>query len=244
MSVRGCRRLVSLLFLAVFVSWTSPALTQEETRLLRFLEDRKIRRIGAVRAKTVDCRIISATNTDLGKDIKEGRFREDLYYRLRVFTLNVPRLRERKEDIPPLAQYFVEEFCRNSELPMVQIPPETIKWLCDYPWPGNVRELKNALEASVVLCKEGVLQPSDLRLTGLPEVPRVGSFGDDSFSLEESERNAIIRALKQAGGVQKNAAKLLGISRRAIHYKIKKFEINSSVLRSSGDKSPKESKAL
>ena len=208
-----------------------------QTRLLRFLEDRKIRRIGSVREKTVDCRIISATNTDLLRDIEEGRFREDLYYRLRVVTLKIPLLRERKEDIPLLSQHFVEEFCKKHEVSTVKILPETIKWLSDYPWPGNVRELKNALEAGVVLCKDGVLRPSDLYLTGLPEIPGAVSSESDSFSLEESERNAIIRALKQTGGVQKNAAKLLGISRRAIHYKIKKFEIDSSALRFNGDKS-------
>jgi DNA-binding NtrC family response regulator len=208
-----------------------------QTRLLRFLEDRKIRRIGSVREKMVDCRIISATNTDLLKDIEEGCFREDLYYRLRVVTLKIPLLRERKEDIPLLSQHFVEEFCKKHEVSTVKILPETIKWLSDYPWPGNVRELKNALEAGVVLCKDCVLRPSDLYLTGLPEIPGAVSSESDSFSLEESERNAIIRALKQTGGVQKNAAKLLGISRRAIHYKIKKFEIDSSALRSNGDKS-------
>jgi len=208
-----------------------------QTRLLRFLESRKIRRIGAVRETPIDCRIISATNTDLLKDIKEGRFREDLYYRLRVFTLKIPLLRERKEDIPILSQHFVEAFCKDHNVPMVKIPPETVQWLCDYPWPGNVRELKNALEVAVVLCKDGVLRPSDLRITGLPDLPKPSSSENKSFSLEESERNTIIRALKQAGGVQKNAAKLLGISRRAIHYKIKKYGIDSSALRPNGDHS-------
>jgi DNA-binding NtrC family response regulator len=208
-----------------------------QTRLLRFLEDRKIRRIGSVREKTVDCRIIAATNTDLIKDIEIGRFREDLYYRLRVVTLRIPQLRERKEDIPLLSQHFVEAFCEKHDVSKVRIPPETFKWLSNYPWPGNVRELKNALEASVVLCKDSELHPSDLRLTGLPEIPGGVSSESDSFSLEESERNTIIRALKQTGGVQKKAAKLLGISRRAIHYKIKKFEIDSSALRSNGDRS-------
>ena len=207
-----------------------------QTRLLRFLEDRKIRRIGSVREKMVDCRIIAATNTDLLKDIETGRFREDLYYRLRVVTLKIPQLRERKEDIPLLSQHFVEAFCKKHDVSTARIPPETIKWLSDYPWPGNVRELKNALEASVVLCKDSVLHPSDLCLTGLPEIPGVVAAESDPFSLEESERNTIIRALKQTGGVQKKAAKLLGISRRAIHYKIKKFEIDSSALRSNGDK--------
>jgi DNA-binding NtrC family response regulator len=208
-----------------------------QTRLLRFLESRKIRRIGAVRETPIDCRIIAATNSDLLKDIKEGRFREDLYYRLRVFTLKIPLLRERKEDIPLLSQHFVEDFCKSHKVPMVKILPETVQWLCDYPWPGNVRELKNALEVAVVLCKDGVLRPSDLRITGLPDLPRTISSENKSFSLEESERNTIIRALKQAGGVQKNAAKLLGISRRAIHYKIKKYGIDSSALRPNGDHS-------
>ena len=208
-----------------------------QTRLLRFLESRKIRRIGAVRETPIDCRIIAATNSDLLKDIKEGRFREDLYYRLRVFTLKIPLLRERKEDIPLLSQHFVEDFCKSHKVPMVNILPETVQWLCDYPWPGNVRELKNALEVAVVLCKDGVLRPSDLRITGLPDLPRTISSENKSFSLEESERNTIIRALKQAGGVQKNAAKLLGISRRAIHYKIKKYGIDSSALRPNGDHS-------
>jgi DNA-binding NtrC family response regulator len=208
-----------------------------QTRLLRFLESRKIRKIGAVRETPIDCRIIAATNTDLLKDIKEGRFREDLYYRLRVFTLQIPPLRERKEDIPFLSQQFVETFCKGHKVPMVKILPETVKWLCDYPWPGNVRELKNALEVAVVLCKDGVLRSSDLRITGLPDLPKTGSSESKSFSLEESERNTIIRALKQAGGVQKNAAKLLGISRRAIHYKIKKYGIDSSALRPNGNKS-------
>jgi len=208
-----------------------------QTRLLRFLENRKIRRIGAVRETAIDCRIIAATNTDLLKDIKAGRFREDLYYRLRVFTLKIPLLRERKEDIPFLSQNFVEAFCKSHKVPMVKILPETVKWLCDYPWPGNVRELKNALEVAVVLCKDGVLRPSDLRITGLPDLPSTALSDSESFSLEDSERDTIIRALKQAGGVQKSAAKLLGISRRAIHYKIKKFDIDSSALRHNGDRS-------
>jgi len=208
-----------------------------QTRLLRFLENRKIRRIGAVRETAIDCRIIAATNTDLLKDIKAGRFREDLYYRLRVFTLKIPLLRERKEDIPFLSQNFVEAFCKSHKVPMVKILPETVKWLCDYPWPGNVRELKNALEVAVVLCKEGVLRPGDLRMTGLPDLPSTALSDSESFSLQDSERDTIIRALKQAGGVQKSAAKLLGISRRAIHYKIKKFDIDSSALRHNGDRS-------
>ncbi len=203
-----------------------------QVRLLRFLENRKIRRIGDLRELSIDCRVIAATNSDLLGDIKEGRFREDLYYRLRVVTLKVPTLKERKEDISFLATFFVENFCRENDLPAVELPPETTDWLCNYPWPGNVRELKNALEAGIVLCQSNVLLPDDLQLTGLPEIEETYSEEANSFSLEESERNTIIRALQQTDGVQKNAAELLGISRRAIHYKIKKFEIDISQIKS------------
>ncbi|MGV8074192.1 MAG: sigma-54-dependent transcriptional regulator [Syntrophobacteraceae bacterium] len=210
-----------------------------QVRLLRFLEERKIRRIGDIREIPVDCRVIAATNVDLPEEVEAGTFREDLYYRLRVVTLKIPPLRDRKEDIPVLVRHFVESFCESHGLQMVKIPPETIKWLCEYPWPGNVRELKNALEASVVLCKDGTLRLSDLYQTGLPQIPlkaavAAGGSGD-SLSLDDSERNAIIRALQQAGGVQKDAAQLLGISRRAIHYKIKKYGIEHGSKRSAHD---------
>ncbi len=205
-----------------------------QVRLLRFLEERKIRRIGDLREIPVDCRVIAATNIDLPSDVQAGRFRQDLYYRLRVVTLKIPPLRERKEDIPLLAQHFVESFCQSQGFPKVKVPPETIEWLCNYHWPGNVRELKNALEASVVLCKGGMIRVSDLARTGLPAVAVVGSTKtpSDSLSLEDSERNAIIRALAQAGGVQKDAADLLGISRRALNYKIKKYAIDTGGRRS------------
>ncbi len=203
-----------------------------QIRLLRFLEERKIRKIGDVKEIPVDCRVISATNSNLLEGIEAGNFREDLYYRLRVVTLKIPPLRERKEDIPLLAQEFVEGFCMSQKIPSVSLLPETIEWICNYPWPGNVRELKNALEAGIVLCKNGALDPSALHLTGLPAAPSKAVSPVNPFSLEESERNTILRALKQTGGIQKDAAKLLGISRRAIHYKIKKFGIKVSEIRS------------
>ena len=211
-----------------------------QVRLLRFLEDRVIRRIGDIKEIPVNCRVISATNADLPEEVAAGEFREDLYYRLRVVTLKIPALRERREDIPGLAHQFVENFCKNQNLEPVRLPAETIKWLCEYPWPGNVRELKNALEGAVVLCSDGVLRKSDLRLSGLPDAPHksLEATGDiSSLSLEESERNAILRALQQAGFVQKDAANLLGISRRAIHYKIKKYGIECGKRCGSGDES-------
>ena len=202
-----------------------------QVRLLRFLEDRKIRRIGDLKENTVNCRVVAATNANLVNDIREGRFREDLYYRLRVVTLTVPRLSQRKEDIPLLANLFAQSFARQHGMRQVKIPVETIAYLSEYPWPGNVRELKNAIEAGMVLCSANTLKPADMQLPGATMVETSTAENKDSFSLEQTERNAIIRALKQAGGVQKEAAKLLGISRRAIHYKIKKYEIDSSGMR-------------
>lgn len=207
-----------------------------QVRLLRFIEDRKIRRIGELKEKPVDCRILAATNADLVEDIKSGRFREDLYYRLRVVTLQVPSLSERKEDIPLLAEHFLDVFCKQHSLPRVELPEETLNWLMTYPWPGNVRELKNAIEAGIVLCRDNVLCPKDMHLGGLPEMPEESQQQPSSapFTLEENERLAIVRALKKTGGIQKDAAELLGISRRAIHYKIKKYDIDSAALRSRG----------
>jgi DNA-binding NtrC family response regulator len=206
--------------------------SEMQMRLLRFLEDRKIRRVGSLRQIPVNCRIIAATNSDLTADIEEGRFREDLYYRLRVVSLDVPRLQDRREDIPVLAHHFAEHHARVHGIDMVEILSETMDWLCDYPWPGNVRELKNALEAGIVLCQDGKLRVRDLQLTGLPQNPNRISTEKEPYSLESNEENAIIRALEKTGGVQKAAADLLGISRRAIHYKVKKFGIDVAAIRS------------
>ena len=196
-----------------------------QARLLRFLEERKIRKVGELDEMPVNCRVISATNLDLVAEVEAGRFREDLYYRLRVVTIRVPPLRERKEDIPLLAQRFVEEFCDIKGCPTMTIPEETLEWLCRYPWPGNVRELKNALEGAVTLCKNDTLHISDIKLTGVLETSRLSRSITESLSLEKNERALIIRALEKAQWVQKDAARLLGISRRVIYYKIKKFGI-------------------
>lgn len=205
-----------------------------QVRLLRFLEERKIRRVGDIKENSVDCRVLAATNSALAEEIKNGRFREDLYYRLRVVTLQIPPLRNRKEDIPRLAHHFVNAFAAQNRTSPAVLPEETLAYLRTYPWPGNVRELKNAIEAGIVMCHNNTLKPEDMHLSGLPalESSRLGT--DEGFSLEESERCTILRALKQAGGVQKEAAKLLGISRRAIHYKIKKYEIDTIAMRARG----------
>ncbi|MFZ5810574.1 MAG: sigma-54-dependent transcriptional regulator [Thermodesulfobacteriota bacterium] len=208
-----------------------------QARLLRFLENHKIRRIGDVREIQVDCRVIAATNADIFQEVAAGRFREDLLYRLKVVTIHVPPLRERREDIPVLAEHFVREFCRRQGIPPVTLHPDTAAAILRYSWPGNVRELKNALEGGVVLCSDGVLLPEDLQLprseaqaaspvpAGSTDAREPLASGDDTLSLEESERIAIIRALEKSGWVQKDAAPLLGVSRRALNYKIQKYGI-------------------
>lgn len=196
-----------------------------QSRLLRFLEERTIRQVGAVKEKTVDCRVIAATNSDLKQDVDDGEFRQDLYYRLKVVTMVIPPLRTRIEDIPELARFFVNDYTSSNHLPPIELPDETIEWLQSLDWPGNVRELKNSLETGSILCKNNIILPGDLQLE---DTPKTSSKRSDNFSIEESEKEAIIRALKQTKGVKKDAAELLGISRRAIQYKSKKYELDAS----------------
>jgi len=199
-----------------------------QTRLLRFLENRKIRRIGDTREIAVDCRVIAATNANLAQGVAAGTFREDLYYRLRVVTLHVPPLRERKEDIALLARSFAKAFCEAQRMEEVQILPETLDVMLEYAWPGNVRELKNAVEAGVVLCRGGRLTPQDLSQIlqiASPAAAVEQKTSNKALSLDESEKQAIIRALERSNWVQKDAAPLLGVSRRALNYKIQKYGI-------------------
>jgi DNA-binding NtrC family response regulator len=193
-----------------------------QTRLLRFLQERIIRRVGDTKAIPVNCRVIAATHADLPTMVREGAFREDLYFRLKVVSIHVPPLRERTEDIPLLAEKFLEAFCKAQGRPMLSIAPETMQLLLSHPWPGNVRELKHAIEAGTVFCSGGVLRPQDLQLERAEPAPAQPA---ESLSLEDSEHQAILRALERTDWVKKAAADLLGISRRAIHYKIKKYGI-------------------
>jgi len=197
-----------------------------QSRLLRFLEERKIRKVGAIKEKEVDCRVIAATNADLKAEVENGTFRNDLYYRLKVVTLSIPPLRERREDIAELAQLFVDKYIKTNKIASIKLPAKTIQWLQALPWHGNVRELKNALETGIILCKNGQILPEDLQLDS--NSPQMIETAEESFSIEQSEKEAIIRALIQTKGVKKDAAELLGISRRAIQYKSKKYNIDST----------------
>jgi len=202
-----------------------------QCRLLRFLEDKKIRQVGAVKETLVDCRVISATNADLAQAIEEGSFRQDLYYRLKGITLTIPPLRDRKEDIFPLAELFADNYGKAHGIDRLRISDAAVKVLHEHPWPGNVRELKNTIEAGAVLCQNQVIEPWDLQIESIRENAVLTSDLHDTqaFSIKQSEKDTIIRALKESRGVQKDAADLLGISKRAMHYKVKKYDIDPTV---------------
>ena len=194
-----------------------------QTRLLRFLQEGTIRRVGDTTERTVKCRVVAATNANLIDEVREGNFREDLYYRLKVVTLTIPPLRERMEDVPELAQRFVTMLSNEQGRTEASLSTQAMDTLMAHPWPGNIRELKHTLEGALVFCENDTIEAKDLQIE--PPASDSPSMTGDSFSLEDSEKHTIIRALKHCNGVKKDAADELGISRRAIHYKIKKYRI-------------------
>jgi DNA-binding NtrC family response regulator len=174
--------------------------------------------------------VVAATNADLPGKVRAGDFREDLYYRLKVVTLTIPPLRDRAEDIPLLAKKLLDALCNAQKRPAPDLSTQAMDRLTGHDWPGNVRELKHALEAALVFCSDSKVDASDLQLDPFPGGPSgatpPGQTG--TMSLDESERLAIIQALAANGGIKKDAADALGISRRAIHYKIKKYGIGET----------------
>jgi DNA-binding NtrC family response regulator len=195
-----------------------------QVKLLRVLETGTFRRVGGTVDIKVDVRVIAATNRSLETMMKEGAFREDLYYRLNVFSLNIPPLRERREDIPLLVEHFI----RNSAIVpkrTVQITPEAMEVLRRYPWPGNVRELQNVIERALILCDEGVLDPEHLPM-GVRLTPQFGQSqeSDRLPTLEDVERRYIRRVLEECKGHRQKAAAILGISERNLYRKLKELE--------------------
>jgi len=204
-----------------------------QVKLLRVLQDEEIRRIGAAGSKKVDVRVISATARDLAGEVAAGRFREDLYFRLNVFAISLPPLRDRLEDVPLLAEHFLKKHGARMGLTSVRPGPEALKAMVLYRWPGNVRELENCIERGLVLCEGGTLD-----LASLPEtVRRASGIGrratdssddrSDTFSIKKGaealERTLILRALEKTGGNRTHAARLLEISHRALLYKLKEY---------------------
>jgi formate hydrogenlyase transcriptional activator len=194
-----------------------------QVKLLRVLQEREFEAIGATRATQVNVRVIAATNRDLGEAVRRGTFREDLFYRLNIFPIQVPPLRERQADVPPLARHFVTEFGKRMGRPVRQISVEAMRQLTAYAWPGNVRELANVLERAVILCDGPAILEQHLG-TLARQVTTSTSF----LTLQDMERQHILRALEQTRGVlagPNGAARLLGMRRSTVWSRMKKLGI-------------------
>ena len=208
------------------ISELSPEL---QVKLLRVLEDRKVTRVGGSATIPVDFRLVAATNRSLEQWVAEGRFRQDLYYRLKVVTLEIPPLRERPEDIPLLVSHFLEQFNRDLDRNVTGIDQAALNALMRYPWPGNVRELRNLLESLVLFARGGEITLEDLpREYRTGEVAEVAAPGAPAPSwkprpMEEIEKEAILRTLEYTGGHRARAAQLLGIGLRTLQRKLKEY---------------------
>ena len=191
-----------------------------QAKLLRFLDSGEFRRVGGNKNLNVDVRVLAATNRDMRGLIKEGLFREDLYYRLNVFSIIIPPLRERPEDIEELARHFVLKYARKFSKQVEGIEAPALNLLMEYRWPGNVRELENIMERAVILSDTGPIVRDAVLI---PETPP--AEGGGQLSLEEMEKDYILRVLKAAGGNQSRASQILGIDRKTLYLKLKKYGV-------------------
>ena len=205
---------------------------ETQAKLLRVMQEREFMRLGGMETIKVDVRIIAATNVDLKQEMEEGRFREDLFYRLHVIAIHLPQLRERKSDIPLLVQHFLKKYAEENERPVLEVLPETLDLLMEHDWPGNVRELENVIERAVVLTPGRTLGPDmipeHVRRAPRTVVPQV-ALPPEGISLKDVtaayERQWIESALEAAGGVQKRAAELLHIKPTTLNEMIKRYDI-------------------
>ncbi|MBI5248781.1 MAG: sigma-54-dependent Fis family transcriptional regulator [Desulfomonile tiedjei] len=201
-----------------------------QVKLLRVLQEHEFQRVGGNKDIKVDVRIIAATNKDLKEEVEGGRFRGDLFFRLNVVRIDVPPLRDRREDIPFLVAHFVSKFCEKLGRSLKEVDADVMLALFRYSWPGNVRELENIIERALVLCKSATIMPEDLPAE-LRESPEIETQLDTLISgekgltetLDAIEERIILQALKNSGNVQAQAAKALGISRSNLQYKMKKY---------------------
>jgi len=203
-----------------------------QIKLLRFLGERSFERVGSNKTLSADVRLIAATNKNLAELVKAGRFREDLYFRLRVVEILLPPLRQRPEDIPLLARTFLLEFAAENQKKVSGFSSEAMDLILHYSWPGNVRELRTSMEHAVVMCRGDRVTPRDLPpavredATAAPAFQATGGLSDaNNITVDEAEKQLIIRALKQARGNRTLAAKHLGMSRRTLHRKIHLYRL-------------------
>ncbi|MDQ3818438.1 MAG: sigma-54 dependent transcriptional regulator [Acidobacteriota bacterium] len=200
-----------------------------QAKLLRALQERKIRRVGGTREIPVDVRVIAATNRDLRAMVADGRFRDDLYYRINVLSVDVPPLRERREDIPVLIDYFLKKHTRNTSRLVRGLTPETRRMMLSYSWPGNVRQLESAIERAILLCEGDLITVDDLplevRQEARPQAEGAFKLPPEGISFEDVERGLIIQAMEQTDYNITKAAKLLGLTFRTLQYRLEKFGI-------------------
>jgi DNA-binding NtrC family response regulator len=197
-----------------------------QSKLLRVLQEREFEPLGSERTQKVDVRVIAATNRDLRQMVADGRFQEDLYYRLNVIPIHIPPLRERREDVAVLAEHFIQKHSQRAGKRITGLAPGVIEALQTADWPGNVRELENTVERAVVLSPSPVIEQSVVRVLGVASAPVSGL---PSMNLRQNidwtERETVRRALDSAGGVKKEAAELMGISQRALSYYLAKHRV-------------------
>lgn len=208
-----------------------------QVKLLRFLQEKRIERVGGTRSIELDVRIITATNLDLEKAVKEGSFREDLYYRLNVITIPLPPLRERRDDIPLLVEHFLQKFKSESKRKVKFVPQETMDLLMRHDWPGNVRELENVVERAIVIGKTEAILIEDLplriqeqKVVFEPELEVSAEKAPFEQRVENFEKRLIVDALEKTNWIQTKAAEFLGASRSILKYKMKKYGIRKGML--------------
>jgi transcriptional regulator with GAF, ATPase, and Fis domain len=218
-----------------------------QPKLLRVLQEQEFERLGSTRTHQVDVRLVAATNRDLAEMVNHGQFRSDLYYRLNVFPIQLPPLRERREDIPALVTHFIERFGRRMSREINHIPPETMSALSLYQWPGNIRELQNLIERAVILSNDGVL-PNPLPAAGSRVIAVASTVAAAPVTtLKDSERDLILRTLEGVRwviGGPKGAAAKLGLKRTTLIHKMQKLGISRPVLESSSDAMRRSSQNL
>ena len=213
---------------SIFLDEVGEMSATTQSKLLRVLQEKEFESLGSTRTIKVDVRVIAATHKDLEKEIREGRFREDLFYRLNVVPVSIPPLRERKDDLPSLAVHFLSLYREKNRKDLKEISPKALDLLIRYDWPGNIRELENCIERAVIVARGEMITPADLP----PQIQALsmgkenqGILFPSGISLQEMEKALILKTLEDTGGNRSRAAEILGINRRTLQIKLKEYGI-------------------